>query len=134
MPQHRQTRFDSAVSMYESGLSIGEVASVFGVSRQSMWETLSRRGVSFRPQKRYGKENVFHRGGRVNGKRQARMAMQLATDKGIIRRGDRCEQCGTVGKVEGHHDDYNKPLTVRWLCKLCHFAWHKANKAAPLAQ
>lgn len=118
--------------MYESGLSIGEIARVFGVSRQSMWETLARRGVKFRPQKRFGNDNTFHRGGRVDGKRQARAAMQTATDKGIIKRGDTCEQCGGGGVIEGHHDDYNKPLTVRWLCKKCHFAWHKINKAIPL--
>jgi hypothetical protein len=40
--------FNSAVSMYRSGLSIARVALAFGVSRQSMWETLTLRGVQFR--------------------------------------------------------------------------------------
>lgn len=118
--------------MYESGLSLADIASALGVSRQSMWDVLRRRGVEFRPQKRYGAENTFHRGGRVNGKRQARSAMQIATDKGIIKRGEACELCKSADFVEGHHDDYNKPLTVRWLCKKCHFAWHKKNKAIAL--
>ena len=134
MAQPRQARFDSAVEMYQGGLSIGDIARVFGVTRQSMWDTLRRRGVAFRPQKRYGSDNVFHRGGRTNGKRQARQAMQTATDKGIIKRGTQCEQCGAGGIIEGHHDDYNKPLTVRWLCKKCHFEWHRHNKAVPLAK
>jgi hypothetical protein len=30
-----------------------------------------------------------------------------------------CEQCSTP-KAGAHHDDYTKPLDVRWLCKLCH--------------
>jgi ribosomal protein S27AE len=124
--------YETAIVMYNGGLSIGEVANIFGLSRQAMWDILRRRGVQFRPQKRFGSDNTFHRGGRTNGKKQARQAMQIATDKGIIRRGTVCEQCGDGGVVEGHHDDYNKPLSVRWLCKRCHFEWHKSNKAIAL--
>lgn len=38
-----------------------------------------------------------------------------------------CEVCGHV-EVEAHHDDYSRPLDVRWLCKRHHTAWHKLNK------
>ena len=37
-----------------------------------------------------------------------------------------CECCGEE-KTEAHHDDYSKPLEVRWLCHKCHMEWH-ANK------
>jgi hypothetical protein len=124
--------------MYNGGLSVGDCAAAFGITRQAMWDTLKRRGVKFRPKLRYGTDNTFHRGGRTSGKKEARIAMQRATDKGIIKRGDKCEQCGKARTssqdIEGHHDDYNKPLTVRWLCKVCHFAWHKANKPIPLSK
>ncbi len=39
-----------------------------------------------------------------------------------LRRGklkeEKCEVCG--GKAQMHHDDYSKPLEVRWLCRKDH--------------
>ncbi len=37
-----------------------------------------------------------------------------------------CEVCGDV-KAQAHHDDYSKPLEVRWLCPKHHAEWHKRN-------
>ena len=34
-----------------------------------------------------------------------------------------CEICGEA--AEAHHDDYDKPLEVRWLCFKHHREWHK---------
>lgn len=39
-----------------------------------------------------------------------------------------CEKCGVTKGVDGHHDDYSKPLQIRWLCKTHHIEWHKYNK------
>lgn len=41
-------------------------------------------------------------------------------DKNIKR--EPCEICGK--EAEGHHDDYDKPLDVRWLCFEHHRQWH----------
>ncbi len=38
-----------------------------------------------------------------------------------------CEDCGSENNVHAHHDDYTKPLEVRWLCRECHTEWHKHN-------
>ena len=35
-----------------------------------------------------------------------------------------CETCGSQ-KVEKHHDDYSRPLQVRWLCRAHHLALHR---------
>lgn len=38
-----------------------------------------------------------------------------------------CEVCG-VKKVEAYHDDYTKPLDVRWLCRKHHMQHHKEER------
>jgi len=38
-----------------------------------------------------------------------------------------CEVCGTTKNIHAHHDDYAKPLNVRWLCAVHHSEWHKNN-------
>lgn len=37
-----------------------------------------------------------------------------------------CEKCGTEKGVHAHHDDYSKPLQVRWLCPTHHGEEHRA--------
>lgn len=40
-----------------------------------------------------------------------------------------CELCGKVDS-HAHHDDYSKPLEVRWLCAAHHRQWHVENGEA----
>lgn len=56
----------------------------------------------------------------------ARIAARRAVKVGIITK-QPCAKCGSI-KVEAHHEDYNKPLVVIWLCRQHHDEIHlKAN-------
>jgi len=125
---------DESVRMYERGLSLSPIAEYFGVSRQAMWDLLRRR-TTMRPQKRHGTGNHFHRGG-VRADDHAHNLVEQAVEDGVLIRKKKCESCGKGGtftdgrsKIQAHHDDYNKPLEVRWLCQKCHHKWHKNNTA-----
>lgn len=43
-----------------------------------------------------------------------------------------CELCGEE-PAHAHHDDYTKPLEVRWLCPAHHRQWHVQNGEAKSA-
>lgn len=44
--------------------------------------------------------------------------------------GEPCEICGAKKPIHAHHDDYLKPLNIRWLCSACHSQWHAKNGEA----
>ncbi len=52
----------------------------------------------------------------------ARSYLHVYIKRGKVNRGP-CEKCGST-KVQAHHEDYNKPLEVHWLCKLHHLRHH----------
>ena len=56
--------------------------------------------------------------------RRAHSAVARAVRAGTLVRRP-CEVCGAA-KVLAHHDDYTKPLDVRWLCQSCHKSHHAA--------
>lgn len=58
----------------------------------------------------------------------ARRALQAAVKNGVIVRG-KCERCPST-KTQAHHDDYAKPLDVRWLCRDHHYEVHRELRAA----
>jgi ribosomal protein S27AE len=54
---------------------------------------------------------------------RARLAVSYAIEKGRISR-EPCERCGS-DPAHAHHDDYTKPLDIRWLCSSCHGIEHR---------
>ncbi len=54
---------------------------------------------------------------------EARSILRHAVRSGKIEKLP-CEMCGN-NKSQGHHEDYLKPLSVRWLCEKHHKEVHK---------
>ena len=46
--------------------------------------------------------------------------------KGLIKK-EPCESCGSKNNIHAHHDDYSKPLEVKWFCHKCHMEYHRLN-------
>lgn len=65
-------------------------------------------------------------------KTKARNIVSNAVRDGHLRR-EPCEVCGSE-MSHAHHDDYFKPLDVRWLCAAHHKQWHEQNGEAKNAR
>jgi len=59
-------------------------------------------------------------------KKAAHVILQNAVKDKRIQKPDICQTCGAKGRIEGHHHDYAIPLDVKWLCRSCHVAEHRA--------
>lgn len=86
----------------------------YGKKYSAIPENKARRAK--RAKARYRGDPVYRERNRV--RRLARNAIRL----GILV----CEPCRVCGieKVQAHHPDYTKPLTVQWLCTKHHAALH----------
>jgi len=51
---------------------------------------------------------------------EAHKAVFTAVRNGTLTRPTMCDICGKHCKPDAHHEDYNKPLDVYWLCRECH--------------
>ena len=61
-------------------------------------------------------------------KRAAQFLVRRAIVSGKLTKATNCEDCGIKhDRLHGHHDDYNYPLMIRYLCPKCHSKWHKIN-------
>jgi hypothetical protein len=69
----------------------------------------------------YGRYKERHR-----EKYLAHRRVEYALVSGTLERGP-CERDGDDcwGRIHGHHDDYSRPLDVRWLCHGHHLEVHK---------
>jgi hypothetical protein len=80
--------------------------------------------------KEYRKKNGYYN--ETNSKKRypekehARYLLRQAVRKGLIKRKS-CQVCRKKN-AQAHHDDYFKPLEVKWFCPLHHSEYHKCNK------
>lgn len=58
-------------------------------------------------------------------KDNARSYLGVYVRRGRVKRGP-CEICGST--AEAHHEDYGKPLDVRWLCRVHHLEYHRGTQ------
>jgi hypothetical protein len=58
--------------------------------------------------------------------RWAHMALRSALRRGLVVKKP-CENCGSE-QSEAHHDDYDRPMDVRWLCRAHHKEEHRRIK------
>lgn len=59
-------------------------------------------------------------------KHKARWTVWNAKVAGKLVVPDHCEVCEVKADIiDAHHDDYTKPLDVRWLCRDCHATHHR---------
>lgn len=129
--------YREAVALYESGMSLGDIAPRYGISRQGLHQILRRRGVRMRSKIRSGEASSLYQGG--GGSKAHTIVHRIVEEalEGGLLTPKPCEECGAENRdtrngrrsVRAHHDDYSKPLEVRWLCYRCHFAWHRKHTA-----
>jgi hypothetical protein len=55
------------------------------------------------------------------------VARAIASEK--LRRPECCHGCGSVARVQAHHENYLEPLNVVWLCQKCHSKHHHVRNA-----
>ena len=83
-------------------------------------QTEEGKAAGTRAKAKWAQENVI--------KRAASHIVNNAVRDGKIIKSEACEACGDKHpRIHGHHDDYNFPMKVRWLCPKCHTKWHKEN-------
>lgn len=90
------------------------------VNRKAVHDFYVRNKDSIRA-KRNAQERINHRKkDRTTPNERARAKLRYAVWAGNIVKPKYCERCAKKGLLNGHHNDYTKPLEVEWLCSTCH--------------
>jgi uncharacterized protein (DUF983 family) len=61
-------------------------------------------------------------------KNKAHQATYRALKMGLLKVSPFCQVCGAETKTMAHHSDYEKQLSVLWVCQFCHNDIHKILK------
>ena len=66
----------------------------------------------------------YHENDELKRKHSARNKVSIALKNGLLIKAANCSRCGSCNRLQGHHEDYSKPLIVEWLCIPCHKKEH----------
>ena len=124
------------VRQYRLGTSLRDLGRQYGVDPK----TIAARIHPHLPAEMFDKRGHRHhwyRGSKRINRYRLRKQVERAILAGALIRPQRCQSCIRFVGVDrlgrsllvAHHDDYRKALAVRWLCRACHYAWHKTNRA-----
>lgn len=123
---------NTLVGLYLSGRSIASLAKQHDLCPKSVKRLIAARGHSVRPHVQIPKKiKKYRKASAPVHEKWATKQVELAERRKEIKRPSACSECYRGGRVHGHHDDYNFPLKVRWLCPKCHADWH--SKHVPVA-
>lgn len=100
----------------------GYVKDPQATERSRRWREKNRELDRQRERERYLSEDEDAR-----KRRNARNSINSAVRRGALER-QSCEVCGEY--AQAHHDDYDKPLDVRWLCSMHHAEHHMQERSA----
>ena len=86
----------------------------------------SSRAKSRKKAKRDSGANARNRANRTADprKHRARLAVNYAIGAGHLARPSVCERCNGGHRIEAHHESYDAPLDIVWLCVMCHRERH----------
>ena len=57
-------------------------------------------------------------------KSRARAILNFKLQTGHIKKPKNCSRCKKPKEIQAHHEDYSKPLEVKWYCRQCHMRVH----------
>ena len=134
-----EERTAKLVALFEGGLTLREIGRHFGLSANAISGKVSRLGLTRPPitTARHDvprdvreRENARRRAYKARNKLKVKAQSDVlwAIRSGRLTR-QPCERCGAT-PAHAHHDDYLKPLDVRWLC-VAHHMQHHRDHAAP---
>lgn len=109
-------------SGYNKGeFTISELAKLFNLSEKSFYRII----IEHRK-----KDWSFRNPEKVKASEKLRKEIR----EGKIQRPTKCQKCGEKyngnSVINGHHEDYSKPLEVIWLCNACHKKLHTQRSMA----
>lgn len=99
----------------KSEFSVEEIAKIFNLSGQSLYRIIQEY-----KQIKWAQRN--------RDKAKTHVMVAKAIKEGVLIRAYNCEKCNVEEYTVAHHEDYNKPLSVNWLCRSCHRRIHMVDK------